>query len=374
MIRMTESLVTVATEEQRALCDRLAYEVYCEEMGILREDADHEHRVVRSTLLDQCHVLCALHGGDLVGTVSILTGDPETGFPPEYERDYDIPRYAAVVPRTRMVITLRFVVREQYRSTVLPFRMITELGRYAISQGALLAFCDCQPNLLKLYQELGFSACAPVFDVPGFGVMVPLLLCFGEVARLRAIRSPLVRQFPGVKDDPELAAKVRDLLPVEMPAATLADSDGELWSALYGVLSGSANEASVFAGFAESELTSFLERGRILSCQGGQQVIVEGQAVRTAFVVIEGAVEVRFRNQTLARVEAGGLVGEFAFLLNSRRTADVFAAAERVRLLVLDESLLQRLLAAHPDLAARFFLNVSKALALRLLRQSGQAR
>jgi CRP-like cAMP-binding protein len=61
------------------------------------------------------------------------------------------------------------------------------------------------------------------------------------------------------------------------------------------------------------------------------------------------------------------MFGEFAMLLHTRRTADVYAAGDRVRLLVLDERTLQRLLASRAELAAKFLLNLSRSLALRLL-------
>ena len=70
------------------------------------------------------------------------------------------------------------------------------------------------------------------------------------------------------------------------------------------------------------------------------------------------------------RFEEGEMFGEFAMLLHTRRTADVYAAGKRVRFLVLDERTLQRLLASRPELAAKFLLNLSKSLALRLLARS----
>ena len=124
---------------------------------------------------------------------------------------------------------------------------------------------------------------------------------------------------------------------------------------------------AAFDGFSNEEVASFLERGHVLECSGGQHIIVKGQDTRPAFVVLEGAAEVHTDGAVVARFEAGDLFGEFALLLHTRRTADVYAAGDKVRLLVLDERTLQRLLASHAELAAKFLLNLSKSLALRLV-------
>jgi CRP-like cAMP-binding protein len=97
---------------------------------------------------------------------------------------------------------------------------------------------------------------------------------------------------------------------------------------------------------------------------------VEGHGTKTAYVVLEGSVEVRLHGERLAQFGTGEIFGEFAFLLHTKRTADVIAATDRVRLLLLDDRTLQRLLASQPALAAKFLLNLSKTLALRLLNRS----
>lgn len=370
---MPEFVIGPATPEQRLECERLVYEVYCEEMGILHQDADPERRAIRYGEFERAHILCACAAdeGEAAGTVALLKGEPDGGFPMELEQEFAIARFASILPRTRMGVMMRFVVRERYRGSVLPFRLILELGREAIAQGVQIIFCDCQPHLLRLYQDLGFRQCAPAFDASGFGMMAPLLFNCADIEWLRSIRSPLLRYFPDVKGDPDLAARIRALLPAE-GAAALPENGGESWSEIFALLNRPAGEEGVFAGFTEPEVAAFLGRGRILTCAQGQHVIVRGQSVRTAYVVVEGAVDVRFDGETLARMTAGDTFGEFAFLLHSKRTADVFAATAKVRLLVLDEVYLERLLTTHPALAARFFLNLSRSLALRLLRQTRQ--
>jgi predicted GNAT family N-acyltransferase len=363
---MSSIVVSNANPEQREACYRLAYEIFCGEMGTMRDEAVHELGILRDQAIEAAHVFHAEVDGETAGTMGILLGG-DTPFPEHFERGFDIPRFLSVASRRQMAINIRFLVKQQYRSTQVPFRLIVEACRFQSAAKLRLAFCDCQPHLLNLYQGLGFRPCGPVFEQPGFGVMAPLVFIFSDLAHLRAIRSPLIRYLPKSCDDPELAARIEALLPGTVPVTDASALETASWSETYGLLSHPRSRGGAFEGFSEDELHAFLDRGHVLECVDGQQIIVKGQGTRSAFVVIEGAAEVRTGGTVIARFEQGEMFGEFALLLHTKRTADVFAADARVRLLVLDERNLQRMLTSRADLAAKFLLNLSKSLALRLL-------
>ena len=61
------------------------------------------------------------------------------------------------------------------------------------------------------------------------------------------------------------------------------------------------------------------------------------------------------------------MLGEIGFLLDSPRSADVYAQSEGVRILSLDERILRRLIEADPAASAKILLNLSRILCLRLL-------
>ena len=363
--------ISVATGEEREKCYGLAYEVFCEEMGALLQEADQDRRIVKDDAIEKAHLLCARMDGELAGTMGILKGD-ERPFPEHFERGFGIARFLPVVPRERMALNIRFLVRARFRGTPVPFRLIVEAQNYQMMEGVLLSFCDCQPHLLDLYQSLGFRPCAPVFEQPGFGLMVPLMLCTVDVAHLRSVRSPLIRYSQGASGDPELSARICALLPEETPVLNADQLEGDAWSETYGLLCRPRKKTSAFEGFSERELAAFLDNGRVLRCSGGQQVILEGQGTKTAFIVLEGAVEARRNGAPIAVFREGELFGEFAFLLDARRTADVFALSDSVRLLVLNDRTLQRILASDPAIASKFLLNLSKSLALRLIGRDAE--
>ncbi len=331
----------------------------------MRDEADHERRVLCDDAIKASEVFLAEVDGEPVGTIAILAGG-EAPFPEHFERGFDIPRYLPVVPRRRIAINIRFLVKQEHRSSQAPFRLITAAARFQTERGIHLAFCDCQPHLLNLYQGLGFRPCGPIFEQPGFGVMAPLAFILPDLAHLRAVRSPLIRYMPRSMEDLPLAESIRALIPEAVTMQAQGALAGASRAETFSLLSRPRGRGA-FEGFTEDEVAAFLDRSQILECADGQQIIVRDHGTRSAYVVLEGAADVYVNGEVVARFEQGEMFGEFAFLLHTRRTADVFAKGGGVRLLVLDDRTLQRLLSTHAELAAKFLLNLSRSLALRLL-------
>lgn len=365
---MAEIITALATDDEREACYQLAYEVFCTEMGTMQDLADHERRLVRDEAIERAHLVYARVDGELAGTLGILWGG-DAPFPDYFTHGFDVPHFLPVVSHAQMSINIRFLVRKPFRGSVVPFRLIAEAARFQVTRGIRLGFCDCQPHLLPLYLGLGFRPCAPVFDQPGFGVMVPLAFSLSDFDYLRALHSPLLRSLPASLEDRPLAARIQALLPADPPVMPPTASGRGSQSALYHLLCQEHGDTSPFSGLSEAEFSTLLAQSQLIECHRGQQVIVHDQGTQTVYVVLEGVVEVCKDHTWLATLTAGEVVGEFAFLLHSKRTADVYAVSERVRLLALSPRTLHRLVASHSALATKFLLNLSRALTIKLMHQ-----
>jgi CRP-like cAMP-binding protein len=77
-------------------------------------------------------------------------------------------------------------------------------------------------------------------------------------------------------------------------------------------------------------------------------------------------VEVRKEGKVLAVLGKGAVFGEIAFLLQGRRTADVYAVTPGVRILALRQKALTQLIESESQMAARFLLNLSRILCVKL--------
>jgi CRP-like cAMP-binding protein len=92
-------------------------------------------------------------------------------------------------------------------------------------------------------------------------------------------------------------------------------------------LADALSERGPLAGVAASTAARFLRMGALLELEPGETLIREDEtAAPEVYLLVEGALVVRAKSGTLARLEQpGDVVGEVAVLLSSKRTADVIA-------------------------------------------------
>ncbi|MCZ6552524.1 MAG: cyclic nucleotide-binding domain-containing protein [SAR324 cluster bacterium] len=99
----------------------------------------------------------------------------------------------------------------------------------------------------------------------------------------------------------------------------------------------------------------------------GQIVFEEGDTGQELFVVLDGSVEVFYdrkfhgQEQVLATLGVGASFGEMGLFRHSKRVASV-RAAERARLLVLNDDVLTKLQRRYPRIAAKMFTNLAASL------------
>ena len=362
--------VGLASGSDAADCHRLAYEVFYEEMGAFAEVADHDRRELCDDVIRSAELLCAKVDGRVVGGLGLLYGD--AGFPHEFESGFDIERYASVVPRKKMAVSIRFLVAEEHRSTAVPYALMVEAGRRQLERGIELCFADCQVHLLNLYQALGFRPCAAPLDQMGFGMMVPLLLVGGDVDHMRSVGSPMVDELDLSHGPADLVERVVGLLPqqgVPGPAGAAGVVREELWAAAYEVLSRPDRRIGLFDGMTPEQVQRIVDAGQVIECRAGQRIVSTAQGARTVLVVLDGQVSVTRGGVVMGRIGPGEPFGEIAFLLGAKRSADVVAESERVEVIALSDRVLQRLIESRSDLAALFLRNLCSSLALRLVEQ-----
>jgi len=260
----------------------------------------------------------------------------------------------------------RFFVHPDHRASAVPFALIAAATRFQVQHQIAMSFADCQPHLLNLYRAIGFRPCAPARDKRGIGMVVPLVILTGDIDHLQSIGSPLLGLGDPGEVDPELAARLAPLLPGEVAASSLDDLDAASWAEAFEALSRPDHRVAMFDDFTAEEFEQLLHAGQLIECHAGQHIITEAQGTRTVFVVLDGVVEVRHADQPVRRLGRGQPFGEIAMLLGVKRTADVVAATDHVRVIALSDRVVQQLVDARSQLAALFLLNLARTLAVKV--------
>jgi CRP-like cAMP-binding protein/predicted GNAT family N-acyltransferase len=357
-----------STEEEREAVYRLRYDTYVEEMHLYATQADHTRRWLKDEDDSTTHLMYARVGDEVLGTLRMHLGGEGAISEPLATR-FALERFLPLVPKEQICVVSRFMVHPDMRGTAVPYRLIQESIRFQLERAQELTFCDCQPHLLNLYLSLGFRPYMGTSDHPEFGVMVPLVLVLRDREHLEWVGSPLRSLLAAHVSISEVPAQVAPLLEKARGVLSheLSDPD-RYWREVHGLMG--ANRPSVFSGLSKQELQAVLASSHVIQCAPGDYLIRRGQVARTVFVVLSGTLEVRHGERVVAQVTEGEVVGEVAFLLSSSRISDVCATGSGAQVLCLSEKSLRALIDSSSRAAALLLLNLSRALAHKLMQRA----
>ncbi len=112
------------------------------------------------------------------------------------------------------------------------------------------------------------------------------------------------------------------------------------------------NLTDFFFTFAQNnKLYNFLSSYECIIYQAGEYIVRTGEVGETAYVIIEGEVEVRGEEaKLLATMGQGEVFGELALLTDAVRAADVIAKTD-LRVMSLSKSIFMEHLLSHPERA-----------------------
>ena len=114
---------------------------------------------------------------------------------------------------------------------------------------------------------------------------------------------------------------------------------------------GFLSESELFGDTPSEALAAMAENSRMRRYAPGEAVVRVGDQSSALFLVTAGEVAVEQDRREIARLTAGELFGEMAFLTGSLRTATVLVTESAVEVVELDENSLRSLLEDQPELA-----------------------
>ncbi|HXI60071.1 MAG TPA: cyclic nucleotide-binding domain-containing protein [Polyangia bacterium] len=129
-------------------------------------------------------------------------------------------------------------------------------------------------------------------------------------------------------------------------------------------------QVPVFAGLAEQHLDWIIAAGTVGQVAVGVQVVSEGEAAASVFVVCDGTLEVCKRaaqgaEVRLAVLRAGDCVGEMSLIDIQPRSATVRALTPAV-LFRLGNREIAKLYDRHPEVYTLLVLNIAREISRRL--------
>lgn len=132
-------------------------------------------------------------------------------------------------------------------------------------------------------------------------------------------------------------------------------------------------KAGTFAAMSLLSFRRLMNAGHWATLPAGTVLTVQNQPVAQLRVLTRGLATVCVDGQPVARIHAGGIVGEMSLLTGSAATATVTLEQE-ARVFEVEAARLKQLLAAQDELRAEFHQALGSDLAAKVVALRGPAR
>jgi CRP-like cAMP-binding protein len=244
-------------------------------------------------------------------------------------------------------------------------------------RGAKIDLMCCAPNMVRLYEQLGYRRYLPPVEDRA-GIRIPMALIAGDVDHLKAVRSPLLPAARKLPDDPALSdwfqrtfAEHRSFVsPVSVvsPVSLGDERFMEIMSARI-----KDGETGLMEGLDKGERDTLLAAMTRSEIEPGS-LTRRGDTGKEIYLILDGVAEARVRDQLpvllLATYGRGNVLGEIA-TISGKQTVDL-SAKTKLHIASLDEEGLDRFVKTQPAIAAKLLRNLPRVLSERLVVTSDQ--
>ncbi len=370
MFVMQDIVKFAETEDELHESFRLRYKVYVEGMGRLSDKGDHVQKELKDELDEKARAIISIKNDEIAGTMRLFWGG-DGGLAEKLKSAYQLELFSHILTDEKICIIERLMVVESHRGSAIALEMYQVAWKFVVKHGIELVLLDSEPHLLNSYLRLGFRAFGRTYSYPGIGLVIPMMFLPGDHEYLRSVRSPFA-----------LLAKKEDLVNYqhteslkEIAKSTTSvitkgfvDSTDYLSHVLPINQENPNQRPKIFDYFDDQEIERLLDKSHIISCSEGDHIINANNAAKTMFVLLSGLVQVqRPSGEIQAVIFPGEVIGEIAFFLHVPRTASIVAATDNVKILSLDEALMNRLLKYDAPMASKILMNLCRALCFRVL-------
>jgi CRP-like cAMP-binding protein len=116
----------------------------------------------------------------------------------------------------------------------------------------------------------------------------------------------------------------------------------------------------------QNDWTLIVDKAKRTTFKKDDVLIHAGKQHKTVYLVVKGAARVESASKAfIARLEAGEILGEMAFLENGVASANVTASGE-LEVCAIEWSALQDLFELYPHMGSRFYRSLAVSLSRRL--------
>ena len=228
-----------------------------------------------------------------------------------------------------------------------------------LKAGGKAVIISCDPGYFSVYKRLGMRPIGMLSKTPEGLFRIPMI-CLPDQEYLSLIRSPLLPllrrlDFEDYQDICQWYYQlVREHSELQASSTYYPEKDEDL-----------QGRHAILEGLSESGREAFMKNARAIRCQEDEVLIAENDGGKAFGYVKQGMIKVVIGGKTVVQLGEGDIFGEIAFVLQSRRSAQVVAASPDTEVVLFSESAVNSL-KKEADQAA-LWRNLSRVLAQRVV-------
>ncbi len=260
-------------------------------------------------------------------------------------------------------------IAPSYLKTPAPQVLISHCFLEILKAGGQAILMSCDPGHFSIYKRIGLRPVAALQKVSNGELEIPMIF-LPDQEYLSIIHSPVLPLLRGVQFD-----NYKPL--VQWYYQMVRDNeDMPISSAFYAKEEEFGGHDNITQGLSDESKESFLTNAMKVLCKKDEVLITENDAGKSFGYVSKGVVKVMIGSRTIVLLGEGDIFGEIAFILGSKRTAQVVAGSDDTEVVLFSESAINQL--DNESDRTTIWKNLAKILAQRvvltnrLLENSGE--
>jgi hypothetical protein len=225
--------------------------------------------------------------------------------------------------------------------------------------GGQAVLMSCDPEHFSLYKRLGMRPIGPLKQLSNGAYRIPMIgLPDGDY--LSVIHSPTLPMLRGIDFEryEELCNwyhhLVRDNSELRVSSAFYPSDEEDF-----------KGHHLITEGLSAHGQSAFLKQAMIINCKEGEVLITENDGGKAFGYIRSGLVKVVIGNKTVVLLGEGDIFGEIAFILHTKRTAQVVAASANTEVVLFNERAINSLQDEKDK--TTIWQNLAKVLAQRVV-------
>ena len=267
-----------------------------------------------------------------------------------------------VIPEERLMkvaIFTQMAIHPDYEKTEAALVLISHCFVEVLKAEGHAALMSCDPGHYSIYKRLGMRPIGGLSKTPEGFFRIPMIL-IPDQDYLSIIHSPILSILRGVDFEAYQPIcqwyyqLVRENTALQAGSAFYPDNEEDF-----------GGHHTITEGLSENGREAFLKNALVIKCREGEVLITENDGGKSFGYVQKGIVNVVIGNKTLVILGEGDIFGEIAFILHTKRSAQVVAASSETEVVLFSESALNEL--ENEADKAIIWRNLARVLAQRVV-------